>query len=68
MKLVDDTQFVGSLNIADPYAGVRYGCGSFRDFNAIVSGYGSEGIRKFFKDHLLKNVQYHKEVISEAKI
>jgi len=54
--------------VADPYAGVRYGCGSFRDFNAIVSGYNSQDIRTFFKDMLLRNCKFHPEVLNEDNI
>lgn len=41
VKLVDDTQFVGSLNIGDAYSGIRYGEGAFRDLNAIAEGYST---------------------------
>ena len=66
--MVDDTQFVGSLNIADAYSGVRYGDGSFRDLNAVAEGYSTQGARTFFRDMLLKNVKYHKDILNEQKI
>ncbi len=65
VKLVDDTQFVGSLNIADAYSGVRYGSGSFRDLNAVAEGYSTKGARDFFRDMLLRNVKYHNNVLNE---
>ena len=36
VMLVDDFIFCGSLNVADPYTGTRYGDGSFRDLNCCV--------------------------------
>ena len=36
VKLVDDCQFVGSLNVADPYTTTRYGSGEFRDMNTFI--------------------------------
>ena len=36
VKLVDDWQFIGSLNVADPYTGARYGTCAFRDLNVLV--------------------------------
>jgi phosphatidylserine/phosphatidylglycerophosphate/cardiolipin synthase-like enzyme len=65
---VDDTQFVGSLNIADPYTGVRYGCGSFRDMNCVVEGLDAKGARDFFRDMLLRNVRHHPGILSEVSI
>lgn len=35
VKIVDDCQFIGSLNVADAYSGVRYGNAAFRDLNAF---------------------------------
>lgn len=68
VKLVDDTQFVGSLNIADAYSGVRYGDGAFRDLNAMAEGYSTQGARNFFRDMLLRNVKYHKGILNEQRI
>ncbi len=59
MKLVDDTQFVGSLNVADAYSGVRYGDGSFRDLNAVAQGYSTKQARLFFENILLRNVRHY---------
>ena len=36
VMLVDDHVFCGSINIADPYSGPRYGDSSFRDLNIIL--------------------------------
>ena len=59
MKLVDDTQFVGSLNVADAYSGVRYGDGIFRDLNAVAQGYSTKQARLFFENILLRNVRHY---------
>ena len=42
VKLVDDCQFVGSLNVADAYTGVRYGPAAFRDLNLYVKGHSTK--------------------------
>ncbi len=68
VKLVDDTQFVGSLNVADAYSGVRYGDCSFRDLSAVAEGYSTKGAMTFFKEMLLKNVKYHTNILNEQKI
>ena len=36
VMLCDDHVFCGSLNIAAPYSGTRYGDGSFRDLNILL--------------------------------
>ena len=36
VMLVDHHVFCGSLNVANPYSGDRYGDGSFRDLNIIL--------------------------------
>lgn len=68
VKLVDDTQFIGSLNVADAYSGVRFGDSSFRDLNAVVEGYSTLGARNFFREMLLRNVKYHSDQLDEEKI
>lgn len=68
VKLVDDTQFVGSLNVADAYSGVRYGDSSFRDMNAVAEGYSTKGALSFFKEMLLRNVKYHSDILNEQNI
>lgn len=66
--LVDDTHFVGSLNVAGPYTGNRYGSAEFRDLNAISSGHCTRDVRIFFKNMLLRNVVHSPDVLSEASI
>ena len=68
MKLVDDTQFVGSLNVADPYTGTRYGSASFRDLNILVQGHPTRQARHFFRDMLLRNCEHHPGKLIESKI
>lgn len=41
VKLIDDSQFIGSVNVADSYSGVRFGNSSFRDLNAHIVGYST---------------------------
>jgi hypothetical protein len=54
--LVDDWQFVGSLNIADPYTGSRYGDSSFRDLNILVkNAEDAKTGREFYKHLMLRN-------------
>jgi phosphatidylserine/phosphatidylglycerophosphate/cardiolipin synthase-like enzyme len=65
VKLVDDTQFVGSLNVADSYSGVRYGDGSFRDLNAVAEGYSTKGARDFFRDMLLRNAKHYRNILDD---
>ena len=59
--LVDDIAFVGSLNISEPYSGLKYGSGAFRDLNVLARGYDAKEIRSFFKDMITRNA-YHQEV------
>ena len=59
VKLVDDCQFVGSLNVADPYTTTRYGGASFRDLNAFVQGHPTKQARYFFREMLLRNVKHY---------
>lgn len=47
---------------------MRFGDSSFRDLNAYVVGYSTQGARNFFKDMLLRNVKYHPDQLDESKI
>lgn len=51
--LVDSHVFCGSLNIADPYSGARYGDSSFRDLNIILRNQDASDVRTFFLDLLI---------------
>jgi phosphatidylserine/phosphatidylglycerophosphate/cardiolipin synthase-like enzyme len=53
--LVDQHVFCGSLNVADPYSGARYGDGSFRDLNIIIRDQDARSVRAFFLDLLIQN-------------
>jgi hypothetical protein len=66
--LVDDDVFVGSLNIANAYSSVRYGDGSFRDLNIILTRQPSKKVRDFFKDMLIRNEVYYPDKIKAAEI
>ena len=66
--MVDDCQFIGSLNVADPYTTTRYGSGSFRDLNALTEGHPTKSVRDFFRDMLLRNVDHYPEKLSKEKI
>ena len=66
--MVDDCQFIGSLNVADAYSGVRYGTASFRDLNVLVEGHATKNSRDFFRDMLLRNVVHHQDKLDETKI
>ena len=68
MKLVDDCQFVGSLNVADPYTTTRYGSAAFRDLNAYVQGHPTKATRDFFRDMLLRNVEHYPGKLSKTTI
>jgi len=56
--LVDDNVFVGSLNISNPYSGVKYGSLDFRDLNVYLKKHPAKECRAFFKNIMLRN-QYH---------
>lgn len=64
VKIVDDCQFIGSLNVADEYTGVRYGIGEFRDLNAYVQGHSTTNARHFIRDVLLRNVKWHRNKLN----
>ena len=53
--LVDDCIFCGSLNIADPYTGTRYGDNSFRDLNCFIKSGDTKKVRDFFYEILKCN-------------
>lgn len=53
--LVDDYIFCGSLNVADPYTGTRYGDSSFRDLNCYVQSSEAKRVLKFFEDIIMAN-------------
>ena len=55
VMLVDQHVFCGSLNIADPYSGARYGDSSFRDLNIILRNQDARDVRTFFLDLLIQN-------------
>ena len=55
VMLVDDYIFCGSLNVADPYTGTRYGDSSFRDLNCYVRSPEARRVVKFFQDIIEKN-------------
>ncbi len=59
VMLVDDSAFIGSLNISEPYSGAKYGTGDFRDLNVFLRGHDSKDARDFFRANLMRNV-YHK--------
>ena len=56
--LVDSHVFCGSLNVADPYSGPRYGDSSFRDLNIILRNRDAKDVRQFFLDVLTANHKY----------
>ena len=66
--LVDDNIFCGSLNIANMYSSVRYGDGSFRDMSIILKRHPSKKVRDFFRDMILRNVQFYPTKIDPMKI
>lgn len=68
MKIVDDCQFIGSLNVADAYSGTRYGNAAFRDLNAFTYKHDTMQARHFFRDILLKNVEHHKDKLCVERI
>ena len=68
VKIVDDCQFIGSLNVANPYTGVRYGSSDFRDLNAFVQGHSTKNARHFIRDILLSNVDHHKNKLDPDAI
>ena len=68
VMLVDDNIFCGSLNLANHYTSVRYGDGSFRDLNIILKGHPAKKVRDFFKDIILSNQRFYKEIIDKDKI
>jgi len=55
VMLVDSHVFCGSLNVADPYSGVRYGDSSFRDLNILVRDQEAKDVRSFFMEILSQN-------------
>lgn len=61
IMLVDHHVFCGSLNVADPYSGSRYGDSTFRDLNIILRNQDAKSVRAFFLDLLLQNEQYFPE-------
>ena len=66
--LVDNHVFCGSLNVADPYSGARYGDGSFRDLNIILRNQDAKGVRDFFLDLLIQNKKYYPELLKEDEL
>ena len=53
VMLIDQHVFCGSLNVADPYSGARYGDGSFRDLNILLRNQDARSVRAFFLDLLI---------------
>ena len=68
VMLVDNHVFCGSLNVADPYSGARYGDGSFRDLNIILRNQDAKGVRDFFLDLLIQNKKYYPELLKEDEL
>jgi len=68
VMLVDETVFCGSLNIADPYSGSRYGDGSFRDLNIILRRQDAKEVRTFFLDLLIGNEKILPEELKGEKL
>ena len=68
VKLVDDCQFVGSLNVDDSYSTTRYGSGEFRDLNTFIQGHPTKSARDIFRDMLLRNVDHYPEKLSKSTI
>ena len=68
VKLIDDCQFVGSFNVAEPYTGVRYGSASFRDLNICADKCNTKNARKFFRNMLLRNIVHHPDKLNETEI
>ena len=66
--LVDSNVFCGSLNVADPYSGVRYGDSSFRDLNLILRNQDAKEIRAFFLNLLMQNEKFFPELQLDAWI
>lgn len=65
---MDDCQFVGSLNVAAPYTGTKYGSSSFRDLNSLAVGYSTKMARDFFRDMLLRNVGHFPDKLDKQRI
>lgn len=64
--LIDSHVFIGSLNVADPYSGTRYGDSSFRDLNIILRNQDAKDVRSFFLSMLVRNEEFFPEIkISE---
>ena len=53
VMLVDRNVFCGSLNIADPYSGSRYGDSSFRDLNVFLKDQNCHDVLNFFLELML---------------
>ena len=68
VKIVDDCQFIGSLNVADAYSGARYGDAAFRDLNAFTEKHNTVQARHFFRDMLIKNVEHHQDKLCAERI
>ena len=66
--LVDDHIFCGSLNVADPYTGPRYGESSFRDLNCYVTNVDTQRVREFFLDILKINQDQLPEKMQGPKL
>ena len=66
--LVDQHVFCGSLNVADPYSGTRYGDSSFRDLNIILRNQDAREVRSFFLDLLLQNEKHFKDQINRENL
>ena len=68
VMLVDSHVFCGSLNVANPYSGDRYGDGSFRDLNIILRNQDAADVRSFFLDLCLQNEKYFPEQLKGDKL
>jgi len=68
VMLCDDHVFCGSLNIANPYSGTRYGDSSFRDLNILMRNQDAKEVRAFFLELLLHNEKFFPETLKEEKL
>ena len=68
VMLVDSHVFCGSLNVADPYSGARYGDSTFRDLNIILRNQDAKEVRGFFLDLLLQNEKYFPDELKSDRL
>lgn len=68
VMLVDSHVFCGSLNVADPYSGWRYGNNNFRDLNILLRNQNARDVRSFFLELLLQNQKYFPDQLKGDKL